>query len=159
MRCRHTALAACAGHAGGRLVFEAALSSTRSTWRLPARPLSAPSARQSLCPARPAPPSKHKPMAHVSPSPPPHLRSLVERVRALGAAGRPQPGRPGGYDFHSLVALVALVKGLTQCVSSIHERRHEALVKEVLNIQLWAAHQVGGGWWVVGGGEEAVPAL
>lgn len=37
---------------------------------------------------------------------------------------------------------MALLKGLTQCVSSIHERTHEQLLKEVLDIQLWRVHQV-----------------
>lgn len=54
------------------------------------------------------------------------------------AAPAPAPADPAAAD-----QLVALLRGLGACVSLLQERRHELLLKELLDIQLWQVPQVG----------------
>lgn len=68
------------------------------------------------------------------------LVSEVKRLKGalrggLGAAAAPAPA-PGDQ-------LAALVQALATVVSLLHERRHEQLVKELLDTPLWQVPQVG----------------
>jgi hypothetical protein len=63
--------------------------------------------------------------------------------------------------------LVAMLRGLGACVSLVHERKHEQLLKELLDVPLWQVPQVrkghaargrlaGAGWWVLDGSGRCV---
>lgn len=67
-------------------------------------------------------------------------QSLLDKIKHLKHALKTEGGQPI-CDLNSISAFVVLVKGLTQCVSSIHERKHEQLVKELLDVQIWRMHK------------------
>lgn len=66
------------------------------------------------------------------------LRRLKGAMRAAGphTAATTTPGDPAAAD-----QLVALLRGLGACVSLVQERRHELLLKELLDLPLWQIPQ------------------
>ncbi|PRW34096.1 RNA polymerase I-specific transcription initiation factor RRN3-like [Chlorella sorokiniana] len=72
------------------------------------------------------------------------LVSEVKRLRAAlrgpaPAAGAQHP--PAADPAGAAEQLVALLRGLGACVSLVHERRHELLLKELLDVPLWQVPQ------------------
>jgi hypothetical protein len=63
-------------------------------------------------------------------------RSLVSEVRRIRDLAL------GAKDEEQIEHLTSILDALTACVSSLHERKHEALLNEVLNIPIWTASQV-----------------
>lgn len=77
----------------------------------------------------------------------PSARRLVSEVKRLRAALRgPTPAAgthpPAADPAGAAEQLVALLRGLGACVSLVHERRHELLLKELLDVPLWQVPQV-----------------
>ncbi len=68
---------------------------------------------------------------------PPCARSLVEQIRRI------KEGVLRRRDPEQAEYLTAVVDALAACASALHEREHEALLQEVLDIPVWAAPQVG----------------
>lgn len=70
---------------------------------------------------------------------------LVAELRKLRGAVRPAPTPGGGpaptgappADAAAATQLALLLRGLGQCVSYLHERKHEALVSTALDLPLW----------------------
>ena len=65
-----------------------------------------------------------------------HARSLVEQIRRIKEAVLRR------RDAEQAEYLTAVVDALAACASSLHEREHEALLGEVLDIPVWTAPQV-----------------
>lgn len=64
------------------------------------------------------------------------LCSLVNQVRSIKGLAL------GGKDEEQAEHLTSILDALTACVSTLHERKHEALLNEVLNIPIWTASPV-----------------
>jgi hypothetical protein len=62
--------------------------------------------------------------------------SLVEQVRRIKEAAL------RARDEEQAEYLTAVIDALAACASSLHEREHEALLQEVLDVPLWAAGRV-----------------
>lgn len=95
-------------------------------WRLQHRlPLSP------LC--LPPPPQCH---THTSLPAPLHL-SFVKELSAVKRKVEEQ------QDEEACLGLCHIMQSLTACVSVVRERKHDALVRELLSISLWKCPQVG----------------
>ncbi|KAI3426053.1 hypothetical protein D9Q98_008021 [Chlorella vulgaris] len=66
---------------------------------------------------------------------------LVGEVKRLKVAARVDVGCTAAPDPVASTQLAAVVRGLAMCVSLLHERRHELLVKELLELPLWHVPQ------------------
>lgn len=64
-------------------------------------------------------------------------------MKRLKVAARVDVGCTAAPDPVASTQLAAVVRGLAMCVSLLHERRHELLVKELLELPLWHVPQVG----------------
>lgn len=80
-----------------------------------------------------------------TPTSPSHTHRLVSEMKRLKSVLRPLPGTTAPADAAAAEQLVALLRGLGACVSLLQERRHELLLKELLDTPLWHAPQVGAG--------------
>jgi len=87
--------------------------------------------RQHCSAATPPDPLNAQPHAH------PHLPSLV---RDLGILKRRLEADVG--DSEAEFSLAQLLRALTGCVSALRERKHDALLAEVLGIRLWLVPRV-----------------
>lgn len=67
------------------------------------------------------------------------MKRLKGALRGAGPAAPPDPA--------AAEQLAALLRGLGACVSLLHERRHEVLLKDLLDTPLWQVPQVGAGAW------------
>lgn len=74
------------------------------------------------------------------------VKRLKGAMRGGGVAAAPAAGAavPAAAPADPAAAdqLVALLRGLGACVSLLQERRHELLLKELLDIPLWQVPQV-----------------
>lgn len=62
--------------------------------------------------------------------------SLVEQIRRIKEKAL------GAKDEEQVEYLTSVLDALTTCVSSLHEREHESLINEVLDISIWQATPV-----------------
>lgn len=67
----------------------------------------------------------------------------MRRLKGAARAGPAGPAAPAPADPAAADQLAALLRGLGSCVSLVHERRHEVLLKEILDVPLWQVPQVG----------------
>lgn len=65
------------------------------------------------------------------------VKRLKGALRSGGAAPAAAPANPAAGE-----QLAALLRGMGACVSLVHERRHEQLLKELLDLPLWQVPQV-----------------
>lgn len=76
------------------------------------------------------------------------LVSEVKRLKGAMRGGGPAataggvPAAAAPADPAAADQLVALLRGLGACVSLVQERRHEVLLKELLDVSLWQVPQV-----------------
>jgi len=62
--------------------------------------------------------------------------SLVEQIKRIKEKAL------GAKDEEQVEYLTSVLDALTTCVSSLHEREHESLINEVLEISIWQATPV-----------------
>mgnify|MGYP001810794208 CR=1 FL=1 len=80
------------------------------------------------------------------------VKRLKGGMRAPAApAGAPDATAGTPVGAVAAQQLVSLLGGLGTCVSLVQERRHELLLKELLDTPLWQVPQVGVGWLVGAG--------
>ena len=104
----------------------------------------------------PMPAASARPQTARAPTITLHTRRLVSEVKRLkGALRGAGPGAPP--DPAAAEQLAALLRGLGACVSLLHERRHEQLLKDLLDTPLWQVPQVGAGGGLAAGALLRLP--
>lgn len=107
----------------------------------------------------------------AAPVPSRRLVSEVKRLKGTmrGPAAATAAAAAAAPDPVAADQLVAMLRGLGACVSLVHERKHEQLLKELLDVPLWQVPQVrkghatlgrllGAGCWVLEGtGRRVLP--
>jgi hypothetical protein len=70
----------------------------------------------------------------------------VKKLKAVLRNSTPGPSNAGTAETPEAAAarqLTAITRILCTCVSLVHERRHELLLRELLDLPLWQVPQVG----------------
>lgn len=84
------------------------------------------------------------------------LVSEVKRLKGAMRGPAAAAAAAAAPDPAAADQLVAMLRGLGACVSLVHERKHELLLKELLDVPLWQVPQVGRGSFTGAGQSQVV---